>query len=192
MSNKTELDLDAERASFEVAMNAARFFPAELNFARTKSPSGRDEYVNSHLESCWVGWLAARRATIQPTAAEPLPEMDSMADIEHAFNTPEDWDDDYRSIWKKLQLESRNKMQWRAYALRLRAAPADAVRDVERLDFMASEECQIESLTLASGTRYRVHWPNLAEAQVDWFKTPREAIDAAIRALKSTPKEPAK
>jgi hypothetical protein len=49
---------ETERAAFEKAMNDARFFPREFSFAMTKSPSGRDEYANGHLESCWVGWQA--------------------------------------------------------------------------------------------------------------------------------------
>ncbi len=58
-----------ERAAFQKAMNDARFFPAELDFAKAKSPSGRDEYANSHLESCWVGWQA-RAALAQADARD--------------------------------------------------------------------------------------------------------------------------
>lgn len=63
-----------ERKAFEKAMNDARFFPAELDFSRTKSPSGREEYANSHLQSNWEGWQT--RAAQQVTrplqeAAEP-------------------------------------------------------------------------------------------------------------------------
>jgi hypothetical protein len=77
-------DLATEGALFEAAMNAARFFPAELNFARTKSPSGRDEYANSHLQSCWVGWqarasLAARQA---PTAIPKLNLCEHMWELQ--------------------------------------------------------------------------------------------------------------
>ncbi len=62
-----------ERAVFEKAMNDARFFPAELDFTMTKSPSGkRDEYVNTHLESCWNGWQArAAIAASQQAASQP-------------------------------------------------------------------------------------------------------------------------
>ncbi len=64
--------LTDERAAFEDTMNNARFFPAELNFKRTKSPSGRDEYENSHLQSNWEGWQA--RAAIAATRqAGPVP-----------------------------------------------------------------------------------------------------------------------
>lgn len=60
-----------ERAAFEKAMNAARFFPAELDFSLTKSPSGkRDEYVNTHLESCWNGWQARAALAAQTAAPE--------------------------------------------------------------------------------------------------------------------------
>lgn len=62
-----------ERALFEKTMNAARFFPAELSFARTKSPSGRDEYVNSHLQSCWVGWQARAALAGAPVQSQPVP-----------------------------------------------------------------------------------------------------------------------
>lgn len=49
-----------------------------------------------------------------------LPEMDGLADIEYAQSTPEDWDEDYRATWTKLQVAERNKMQWRVYAMKLR------------------------------------------------------------------------
>jgi hypothetical protein len=51
----------AMRAEFEQDANAARFFPREIDFTRTTSPSGRDVYVNSHLQSRWEGWQAATR-----------------------------------------------------------------------------------------------------------------------------------
>lgn len=55
-----------ERAEFQRAMNAARFFPRELDFSMTKSPSGkRDEYVNTHLESSWNGWQARAALSVQ-------------------------------------------------------------------------------------------------------------------------------
>jgi hypothetical protein len=62
----------------------------------------------------------------QADALPQLPEMDSLADVPHALKTPDDWDSDYRSTWQKLQVAERNKMQWRAYALELRAALAAA------------------------------------------------------------------
>lgn len=58
-----------ERALFEKQANDARFFPAEIKFTRTKSPSGRDEYANSHLQSRWEGWQA-RAALPRPSEAE--------------------------------------------------------------------------------------------------------------------------
>jgi len=53
-------------------------------------------------------------------------------------------------------------------------------KDAERLDYLVEEGCQIENLTLQSGTRYRLHWPDSGEAQSDWFDTPRAAIDRAM------------
>jgi hypothetical protein len=76
----THPESQAEREAFEAAMNAARFFPRELNFARTKSPSGRDEYANSHLQSCWIGWQAraAQSPAVEP-ARPPATRLDVMS-----------------------------------------------------------------------------------------------------------------
>ena len=68
-------ELTNERAEFEAEANAARFFPRELDFTRTKSPSGRDEYANSHLQSRWEGWQAGRRATPSSECAPPRPAV---------------------------------------------------------------------------------------------------------------------
>lgn len=68
-----------ERAAFEKQANDARFFPAELSFARTKSPSGRDEYVNSHLQSRWEGWQA-RASVVQPEPAQPAQIIQALID----------------------------------------------------------------------------------------------------------------
>ena len=68
-----------ERAEFQKAMNAARFFPRELDFSMTKSPGGkRDEYVNTHLESCWNGWQARAALSLKvetAPSADPVVEM---------------------------------------------------------------------------------------------------------------------
>ena len=62
-----------ERAEFEKSMNAARFFPRELDFTLTKSPSGkRDEYVNTHLESAWNGWQARAALAQRVGCGEPV------------------------------------------------------------------------------------------------------------------------
>jgi hypothetical protein len=55
--------------------------------------------------------------------------------------------------------------------------------DAERLDFMITEECQIEHMTRpGAAPLYRVRWP-WEEAQMRyWHPTAREAIDAAIEA----------
>ena len=52
------------RAEFEAAVNAARFFPREIDFTICKSPSGkRDEYVNRSLQATWEGYQLARRSS---------------------------------------------------------------------------------------------------------------------------------
>lgn len=52
--------------------------------------------------------------------------------------------------------------------------------DAERLDFMISEECQIQSLSLSNGVRHRLYWPDADEAQCEWSVNPRAAIDEAM------------
>lgn len=127
MSDKTELDLDAERASFEVwARDECRMPPdAPLNWNAVWT------------KAAWDGYLAARRATIQPPAAEPAP-----------------------------------------------AAPADAVRDardlaLERAAWMLdSYEKHLYDLTPINIEEHP-YIPSISEAASE------------LRALKSTPKEPA-
>lgn len=74
----------------------------------------------------------------------PLPELDTLADIKYAHEWPDDWDADYRSTWQKLQVAERNKMQWRAYALDLRAALGRAVAPSEPVQ--AKGDCIPSSL----------------------------------------------
>ncbi|WP_025516830.1 hypothetical protein [Bordetella trematum] len=62
------------------------------------------------------------------------------------------------------------------------AADGRDAKDAERLDFLADQDAQIQSLTLDNGTKYRIGWPDPDEAQSEWFGSPREAIDAAIAA----------
>lgn len=63
----------------------------------------------------------AAKATSTAGELPPLPEMESVADMPHAQKVPPDWDGDYTNIWQKWQVAERNKMQWRAYALKLHA-----------------------------------------------------------------------
>jgi hypothetical protein len=54
-------------------------------------------------------------------------------------------------------------------------------KDTARLDFMITEECQIEHMTRPGATPlYRVRWPWSEEHQREWSKSGREAIDAVI------------
>lgn len=73
------VDTPNERAAFEKEANDARFFPAELSFALTKSPSGRDEYANSHLQSRWEGWQARARLSPAAPSGEAMAYADPLA-----------------------------------------------------------------------------------------------------------------
>ena len=57
-------------------------------------------------------------------------------------------------------------------------------KDAERLDFMISEECQIQSLSTPNEVRHRLSWPDYGEAQSEWFINPRAALDAAMEKQK--------
>lgn len=71
MEQKTEASQAVdERAEFEQAMNDMRSLPRELDFSMTRSPSGRPEYANTHLESCWNGWQARAALKAQPAPTE--------------------------------------------------------------------------------------------------------------------------
>lgn len=76
----------------------------------------------------WAGMKQALQAALDAAGlvVPELPEFESAGDIDYLKGAPEDWDADYRSIWEKLQVESRNKMQWRAHAMQLRTVIATA------------------------------------------------------------------
>ena len=67
------------------------------------------------------------------------------------------------------------------YQAALASPEVQALRkDAERLDFMISEECQIQSLSTPNEVRHRLYWPDADEAQCEWSVNPRAAIDAAM------------
>lgn len=71
--------------------------------------------------------------------------------------------------------------EWRAWQAALASPEVQALRkDADRLDFMISEECQIQSLSLSNGVRHRLYWPDADEAQCEWSVNPRAAIDEAM------------
>lgn len=84
------MDIKKQRAAFEKAMNDARFFPRELDFTLTKSPSGRDEYANSHLQSNWSGWLARGADDQLKQATEALRPFADVGGWLFARNLPDD------------------------------------------------------------------------------------------------------
>lgn len=59
---------------------------------------------------------------------------------------------------------------------------ANAGEDTQRLDFMIEEGCYIDTMAAQGRHVYRLYWPHSVEQQKEWFKSPREAIDAAIAA----------
>lgn len=54
-------------------------------------------------------------------------------------------------------------------------------KDAERLDWLADQEAQVQSMNKARGDPvYRIGWPDDGEYRFDWHSNPREAIDAAM------------
>ncbi|NYT81412.1 hypothetical protein H0A70_07905 [Alcaligenaceae bacterium] len=54
-------------------------------------------------------------------------------------------------------------------------------RDAERMDWLADQEAQVQSMNKARGDPvYRIGWPDDGEYRFDWHSSPREAIDAAM------------
>lgn len=70
-----ELNLQAERAEFEAAMNLSVGRPADAPYTMIKSPSGGDtgRYALDSMESCWFGWCMARR--VPSTSTAPIAEL---------------------------------------------------------------------------------------------------------------------
>ena len=85
---------DTEREAFEKAMNDSRFFPRDLDFSRTKSPSGRDEYANSHLQSNWEGWQARAAIASRPAEVDdkiPRESNDALIALAKYWKLDGDW-----------------------------------------------------------------------------------------------------
>ena len=77
------------------------------------------------------------------------------------------------------------QVAWESWKEALQSPEVQALRkDAERLDFLISEECQIQSLSLSNGVRYRLYWPDIDEAQCELYTDPRAAIDAAMEKQK--------
>jgi hypothetical protein len=143
------MDIKKERAAFEKAMNDARFFPRELDFTRTKSPSGRDEYANSHLQSNWNGWLARGAmekgkvgvAGVQaPEGAHQL--WTRWSDRVLILATPEEMDKEIKTCERqaKLELEQFGKPGWWAGKVsKLKEGIATYDERLAELDDLAAE-----------------------------------------------------
>ena len=55
------------------------------------------------------------------------------------------------------------------------------ITDSERLDFVLGETCILQIFDTTEGDRFSLFWVGYGEIQKDMYKTPREAIDAAIK-----------
>lgn len=78
-----------------------------------------------------------------------LPQLDSLADIQYAQETPASWDADYRKIWQELQVANRNKTQLGGYIRELRSRLSQAIAQRDKAVKLEAElRC---ALKLANG-----------------------------------------
>lgn len=165
MGGKTELDLDALRRDFE-----EDFTPTTIGGVEWMRRGRNGGYRNPSTQSAWQGYVAcaARRATIQPTAAEPVAAV--VGRVNDALGNTT-----LRIGWLRPENCEVGSELYTAPV-----APADAVRDArnEALEDAATE-CERVKMFPGGRQECEVHGSVWSAA-------------AAIRALKSTPKEPAK
>lgn len=55
-----------------------------------------------------------------------------------------------------------------------------AEKDADRLNFMLDEHCAIQEFSVYDMPAYNLNWYEIGEQQAEVYKSPREAIDAAI------------
>ena len=66
------------------------------------------------------------------------------------------------------------------------AVPEAVAKDTARLDFLIAERAIVQNHIFTEGARFWVSWPVLGEDQRNLYKSPREAIDAAILSAADT------
>lgn len=171
-----------ERALFEKSINDARFFPAELCFARTKSPSGRDEYANSHLESCWRGWRASASVPRESEGWQFVPKVPTEEMIRAAclsqstekFATYAEWWDSHSGgVSEKIRRYLRDEyLSMLAAAPSARAAGAPVQQGDER-----SSIAIVMANVMYNFAQKRGH--TLTETDCEMFDKLRKRCDAA-------------
>lgn len=99
--------------------------------------------------------------------------------------TPEQFD----AIWLQAIPDGTTGTEWRFQICRaieaafLQSEQVQAwKRDAERLDWLADQQAQIQTMVMrvTGKERHRIGWPDDAEYQCEWHPTAREAIDSAM------------
>jgi len=89
------------------------------------SDYGRNGFHDWQLRAmtAWFSWKAAHKAAAPVDVEVPeFPELETIADLDYAHKMPKNgWDEDQFSIWQKLQVAQRNKMQLFTYAKKLKS-----------------------------------------------------------------------
>ena len=138
--------------------------------------------INLNLEDLDLYLAVAREAIRQATPAQgdellPLPEKIGTI---YPGNYWQGSDKDRPNVQAIADVVTMGQCREYGAACRASKQGGEDARDAARLDFMAAEECCFETM-LADGKVpfYRLYCQHSGEAQSEWFKCPREAIDAA-------------
>jgi hypothetical protein len=91
-----------------------------LNRWKSFAPEYFDQIDEAAIETLRAR-LAEPEKEQEPVALPDWPERESLADLEYAQTTPEDWTEDYKQCWQQLQVCERNKIILHKYAKTLRS-----------------------------------------------------------------------
>lgn len=173
----TYLPLFTQAAAVPVVAQDARAEPwrkvvADLVRVLRSVQQGEDENWQCITNVCLNAdeLLAGRPASpsvAQPSTLPPLPELEGAPDIDYLKGADPEWDADYLAMWTKVQVLSRNVMQWRKHALEVRAlfgAPSVAV----------AQDAQIELYQYRTRADWHKNWQ-------DWTTCSRGSYEGYIK-----------
>jgi hypothetical protein len=147
---------------------------------------GDHVYANRGTQEDWEVWQAAQSEQSVPVVGD-YPESVSYTDYLHLAG--EDWDDDYKTIWAKLQAEVETKILWRKLAKSLCSSSITAA-ELERLRELEAQRVPLgileATINLVEGLP-AIDWRNSktgmrlkdASAWAEFYCAAKNAIDAA-------------
>lgn len=101
-------------------------------------------------------------------AALDWPERESLADLEYAQTTPEDWTEDYKQCWQQLQVCERNKIILWKHAKTLKGAVEYERAEKVKYFKLYNDVCETAQLRLQEIARLDASLKNSAPPQRVW------------------------